>query len=319
MNSLSGSFRRRLCGISPRETRFDRRGFRGGAGGIREQLERVGVAFLAGYHAALEEAQPGALAARLDRIERMWRGFAYEGAAMGLALRDWLTPWRRSRVDTFLRGPGDAHAYMMHVGVGWLWARVPVRISQTMARMDPLLRWLALDGYGFHEAFFKWSAYLAGRPRPSSLMNYQARAFDQGFGRCLWFVDGGDVERIPKTIAGLEPGRHADLWSGVGLAATYAGGADADALRRLREGAGSFQPQLAQGSAFAAKARQRAGNLEPGTELATRTLCDLSAEDAARVTDDALEHLPADGPTPAYEVWRTRIQQHFQASQLAPS
>jgi hypothetical protein len=320
MNSLLRSFRRRLCGLSAQETNFESRGFRGGRQGIRERLERVGAAFMTGYHAALEEDEPGRLAVVLDRIELDWRGFAYEGAAMGLALLDWLTPWNRGRVASFLRGPGDAHAYMVHVGVGWIWARVPVRIPRAMERMDPLLRWLAFDGYGFHEAFFNWPAYLvAGEPPPRRLAGYQLRAFDQGFGRCLWFVDGGDVERIPQTIAGLPPARHADLWSGVGLAATYAGGASAEALRQLRTRAGRFQPQLAQGAAFAAKARLRAGNATAYTDLATQVLCELPAGAAARVTDDALENLPAAGREPPFETWRARIQQHFQQPQFAPA
>jgi hypothetical protein len=86
----------------------------------------------------------------------------------------------------------------------------------------------------------------------------------------------------------------------------------ADELTQLRARAGPFAPQLAQGSAFAAKARQRAGNLTDYTELATRALCHLSALDAARLCDTTLENLPAHSDPPAYEIWRQRIQRHFQ-------
>jgi len=275
------------------------------------------MAFMAGYHAALEDVEPNALEPVLRRIELEWRGFAFEGAAMALALLDWLTPWRRDRVAAFLRGPGEAHAYMVHVGVGWVWARVPVNVLRAMGRLDPLLRWLALDGYGFHEAFFKWPKYLRGAPVPKQLTGYGARAFDQGFGRCLWFVDGGDVELIPRTIASFASHRQADLWSGIGLSSTYAGGAGEAALRKLRTSAGRHQPQLAQGSAFAAKARLRAGNPTVGTNLATQVLCGRSAEEAARLTDEALENLPLVGSEPAYEIWRQRIQQRFQQPQFA--
>jgi hypothetical protein len=79
--------------------------------------------------------------------------------------------------------------------------------------------------------------------------------------------------------------------------------------------AGSSWPQLAQGAAFAAKARQRAGNLTPYTELAAKVLCGLSAADAARLCDTTLEDLPANATQPAFEIWRQRIQQHFQTSQ----
>jgi enediyne biosynthesis protein E3 len=105
------------------------------------------------------------------------------------------------------------------------------------------------------------------------------------------------------------------MWSGVGLAATYAGLASENALRALGEFAGPSQPQLAQGAAFAAKARQRAGNLTSYTELAAKVLCGSSAADAARLCDTTLENLPANATQPAFEVWRQRIQQHFQPSQ----
>jgi hypothetical protein len=82
-------------------------------------------------------------------------------------------------------------------------------------------------------------------------------------------------------------------------------------LARLRETAGEFLPQVAQGAAFAAKTRQRAGNPAPHTEMACRFLCCLEPEAAAAVTDDTLVALPADGELPAYAVWRQRISEHF--------
>jgi hypothetical protein len=312
MSSLAGAIRKRLFGLSAEATTFARRGFRGGKGGVRAHLERVGPAFRGGYHAALEEnTNLDALASRLEIFELEWRGFAFEGAAMGLALLDYLTPWRRDRVRRFLAGPGDPHAYVVHVGIGWVMARTPGNIARRLARLEPLLRWLAIDGYGFHEGFFHWPRYVEGQPPPARLEGYCRRAFDQGFGRSLWFVDGADVELIPRTIGGLQPERRADLWSGVGLAATYAGGVDEPALWKLRAAAAQYWPQLAQGAAFAAKARHRAGNPTPHTQLAAEVLCGLSAEEAAQITDDALENLPSNAPEPAYEIWRRRIQERF--------
>ena len=138
----------------------------------------------------------------------------------------------------------------------------------------------------------------------------------QGLGRSWWFVNGGNPELIARTIAGLPAERRPDMWSGVGLAATYAGLASESVLRDLGELAGPSWPQLAQGAAFAAKARQRAGNLTPYTELAAKVLCGLSAADAARLCDTTLENLPANATQPVYETWRQRIQHHFRTSQL---
>src|SRR5579872_1693541 len=113
-----GRLRRSLLGISVQETTFARRGFRGGDAGARERLEAIGRVFLRGYHAALEDDRLEPLALRLNGVEAEMRGFAFEGAAMGLALLDTLTPWRRSRFARFLAGPGAPHVYMAHVGAG---------------------------------------------------------------------------------------------------------------------------------------------------------------------------------------------------------
>jgi len=306
-----GAIAKRVFGIPPRETSFDRRGFRGGAGGARERIERIGSTFVEGYHAALLDHHPDQLVPKLDQIDLEFRGFAYEGAAMGLALFDRLTPWHSTRVREFLRGAGEPHTYMVHVAIGWLAARWPGRLGKIMEPLDPLLKWLVLDGYGFHEGFFHWPESVVARSVPKRLQGYERRVFDQGLGRSLWFVDGADVTLLPRTLSSFPASRQADLWSGIGLACVYAGEISEPDLKSLREAAGGFLPQLAQGAAFAAKARQRAGNLTAYTERACLALCGMSAGQAARVTDDALENLSNDGPEPAFETWRRRIQAAF--------
>jgi hypothetical protein len=299
--------RKLIFGISPEETTFAQRGFQG-AGGLRQRLEEIGRTFVGGYHAGLEENSLEGLILKLDSVSDEFRGFAYEGAAMALALLDRVTPWRGNRWETFLAGPGEPHTYMLHVGLGWVFARLPM-FDSTRRRifnsLDPLLRWLAIDGYGFHEGFF----HAMNRPRPSS--SYTSRAFDQGFGRSLWFSQCGEPERISKMIVAFELHRQSDLWSGVGLACGYAGELQEDGLQSLLRASGEFYPALAQGIAFAAKARQRAGNLMPFTELACQTICGMSAREAAHLTDQALENLPQSDPETPYEVWRCRIQEQF--------
>jgi hypothetical protein len=259
----------------------------------------------------LEHGEVTSLVSELGGTPNQFRGFAFEGAAMALGLLDYLTPWRRNRVKELLRSGGAAHLYMVHVGVGWAVARLGRNIERARAQLDPLLGWLAVDGYGFHEGFFKWPRYLRGQPCPRRVLGYARRVFDHRLGRSLWFINGGDTTLIAGAISGFPAERRADLWSGVGLSSAYAGGVDEVVLRKLLAAADRYQPQLAQGAAFAAKARQRANNVTPYTEMAVGVLCDLSAAEAAQVTDTALENLPATGPEPAYEVWRCRIQSEF--------
>jgi hypothetical protein len=309
-----------LLSIDPGETSFARRGFRCRDGAVRERLEAVGGAFVHGYHAALAEDRPAPLAATLASGAPELQGFRFEGAAFGLALLDFLTPWpwsRRRRLRPFLSGPAADHTYLAHVGAGWLLARAPARVGSLLRRLDPLLGWLALDGYGFHQGFFHWPAAVERQRVPGRLSGYARRGFDQGLGRSLWFVDGADVLRIPQTVAAFPAARQADLWSGVGLACAYAGGRDRAAIAALRRAAGAHAPALAQGAAFAAKARQRAGNPTADNALACDVLCGMGPDAAAAVTDDALRDLPlpaanpADEAVPAYEVWRQRIQDRF--------
>ena len=306
--------RRLIFGISAEETIFSRRGFRCRDDSLRLRLEQVGKTFLAGYHAALEAEDDVALTRRLDSVEAEVRGFAYEGAGMALALLDFLKPWSRKRLRPFLDGSGSAHNYMMHVGAGWALARLRRDPSKVLAGFDPLLRWLALDGYGFHEGYFRWPDYVVRQKLPRRLSGYARRAFDQGLGRSLWFVEGADVERLPTAVAAFDEERQPDLWSGVGLACAYAGGPDAEGIDALRVGAGRFSTHLAQGVVFAAATRQQAGNMTEHTRMACRVVCDLTAEAAAALASSAMQQLPPDRDVPAYEVWRRRIANEFARS-----
>jgi hypothetical protein len=304
------SFLRRLLGIDPAEASFTRRGFEAAEPAARRRLERVGESFLEGYNAALE-APMEELGARLDDTEPELRGFTHEGAGMALALLDALTPWRRTRVAAFLAGAGEAHAYMVHVGAGWAMARLRRRFAAVPAGMDPLLGWLAADGYGFHEAYFNPRRFVSERRLPRRVSGYALRAFDQGVGRAMWFVHCADPARVAYAIGRFPLHRRGDLWSGAGLACAYAGPWRRGAAEALARAAGPHRAALAQGAAFAAGARRRAGNPAPHTDLACSALCGVDSEAAAAVTDEALRGLSPRGALPAYEAWRLRIQQHF--------
>ena len=309
--SLLGQARRRFLGLSPAEASFARRGFLTGEEIARQRLEQIGVTFLSGYHAALEETGCASLARRLSTVENDLQGFAFEGAAMGLALLDFITPWRKDRWRTFTEGLAESHIYMMHVGFGWALARLRRSVTPHLVQLDPLLGWLVVDGYGFHEGYFRWPLYVEQRVIPTHLDDYERRVFDQGLGRSLWFVKGADVTAVTNAIDNFPSERHDDLWSGVGLACAYAGGCRRAATESLRAAAGRHLPALAQGVAFAAKTRERAVNLNSHTETVCRLIWGNSAEETAAITDAALKDLREENGLPAYEVWRRRIQNKF--------
>ena len=306
--SLLGQVRKRFLGLSQSEASFAKRGFITGEEKARQHLEQIGTTFLSGYHAALEETAFASLAHRLTTVQTELQGFAFEGAAMGLALLDCFTPWRKDRWRTFTESLAASHIYMMHVGLGWALARLRRSVTSHLATLDPVLRWLVVDGYGFHEGYFSWPQYIEQQAIPIRLHHYERRVFDQGLGRSLWFVKGANVAAVARAIDNFSFTRREDLWSGVGLACAYAGGCGRAAIESLQVAAGEHLPAFAQGVAFAANTRQRAANLNSHTETVCRLICGRAADETAAITDAALADLHEENGVPAYEVWRRRIQ-----------
>lgn len=299
--------RRAILGVSHKEaTSFSK-----GDSDTWKHLEAAVLAAIEGYHATLDGSNFAALIPRLDKIEPGLRGYAYEGAAMGLTGLDCILPWKK-RLDAYIAGPGSAHIYMVHIGAGEALARLRRKPEPFIASLqDRVLCWLAMDGYGFHEGFFSQQRYVDEKVVPRHLSAYARRIFDQGVGRSLWFTRGAQIEHIVSTITSFPASRQADLWVGMGVACTYVGGVDAAALERLQQAAGPYGPHLATGAAFVAKGRQRANNPVAHTRLACEVLCGVSNEKAAQLVDIAFEDLPTDGPEPAYELLQQRLLAQF--------
>ncbi len=280
----------------------------------QERFEAIVATFREGYHAGLDAPDQTSLARRLEQVDRALRGFAYEGAAMALVAREALNPWRRPLLAAFLAEHGERYTYLMHVGAGWAFGWVP-GARRIFSELDPLLRWLAIDGMGFRDYFFAAPHRRASLAAPAGGAPYEARAFDQGVGRCLWFVAAAQPEELICRIGEFAPARRADLWAGVGLAMVYAGEPAEAELQDVQQAAGPHAPALAQGAAFAAKALECGGQLEPRHD----TACGMPAREAARVTDEAQAGLSFENSPPAYESWRQKIQKTLAARTLLPS
>lgn len=308
--SLPGQLKRLLFGIAPHETTCEGRGFLGGSLQARARIEAVGTCFAHGYHAGLEETRLDKIQQRVEQLEAPWRGFAYEGTGMALYLLDRLTPWKRDRFERFLAGPGAPYRYLALVGAGWAMARLPrfFDLNQCLAGLEPELRYLAMDGYGFHMGYFQWDKYGVRQESDSRLTGYALRAFDQGLGRSLWFVRVLDIDAIAETIHTFAEHRHSALWAGVGLAAGYAGGVTPEALERLKNFAGVHRAALAQGVAFAAAAHSDAG-LEPAhTQLASRIVAGLPMPELVKCFHQSRPQEHSARASLLYEVWRQRLQ-----------
>lgn len=309
---LASRLRAWMFALPPSEAMLAVRGFASTTPAKRAQLERNGGTFISGFNAAIATADPVRTVLACDEHPAVVRGFSYEGAAMGMALLDLITVGVPRRWRAFAEHAGGAHIYMLHVGAGWALARCPWGLLTFWPKLDPVLRWLAIDGIGFHSGFFH-PASVIGRQRAPWPRGRAPDVFDNGIGRVLWFVCGAEPELAVKTLTAFAPERRPALWSGLGLAAAYAGGASDGELAWLAAAAGEDRSRLAVGSAWAAGARQRAGNPADHTDRACRILSGLSALEAAALSDACREQIAADAPD-AYRQWRGLVLATFQRS-----
>lgn len=278
-------------------------------------LTRIVEAFVSGYKAALEERELERLVAELDRCEARWRGFAYEGAAMALGLLDEL-PWSGAgRWRRLATAGAPQHDYLLHVGVGWAWARLARPLERRIEQLDPTLRWLCVDGYGFHHGFFRADRALARREVPNVCRGYARRAFDQGLGRCLWFFAGAKPARVQNLIASFEASRHGDLWSGVGLAVAYAGGVSVESALELARAAAGCRAEFAQGVAFALEARTRGATPWEHTTQLAEQLWNQPAAQILSTVADTRDAARARADDAVYEDWRGRIREQFSSQE----
>jgi hypothetical protein len=296
---------RRLLRLSPGQASFATRGFTVGNPSRQGALEEIGRTFIGGYNIALSTTRLSSVVDHVARVPADNRGFAAEGAAMGAAVVDALEI-RGTFLAALLEALGRNFTYLIHVGAGWSLAYVPWRRRRIAGLLDPVHGWLAFDGLGFRDTYFHHARILAGWRR--SRAGYAARAYDQGIGRALWFITGGDGAAAAGLISGFPAQRQSDLWSGLGLAMAYAGPIGADEIESACQSAGAHRSWFAQGVAFACEARVRASYVPPHTELVARVVCDADAHWLAQLTSDTRAALPeSDGDLPRYEVWRQAL------------
>jgi hypothetical protein len=319
MPTTFGSLRRLLMTPSLAKVSFAGRRFPNAAAPAAQRLEAIPLTVVCGFEWGIDATDQWEVERRLNIVDPELRGFAYEGVTMAFTILDVTGAGRRRRAHDLLTGPGQPHIFLAYIGIGFAMARLPRALWKkvvpdlTGSAYYPTMSWLAVDGYGFDRAYFDTARWVDQQkvPRPyrwEGSPDYFLRAVDQGIGRALWFIRAAQVPDIGATVGCFASHRHADLWSGVGLAAAFAGGCSRDGLAALRRAAGEHHAELAQGAVFAAKARTFAGFVPEHTEVASRELAGLPAAAAAVLADEAAVAPGKHGAIPAYELWRRRVR-----------
>lgn len=320
MASIIGTLRRFVFTPPFDAVTYAGRGFPVPDPAVAVTIESIPQSVILGFEFGISTKGQAEIERRLLLLSEDLRGFGYEGATMALTLRDVMGTGRARLTEKFLRGPAAPHIFLAFIGIGFAMARLPRTLwSKVVPDLSgvpyfPQSTWLAVDGYGFDRAYFDTKKWVDQqfRPKPYPWQGepaYFMRALDQGIGRALWFMHGADGPTVIAALQRFAPERHADLWSGVGLAAAFAGGADQATLEQVGKAAGDFLPEVAMGATLAAKGRVQAGNTTPHTAMAVRTWCGMSLDEAAQLADES--RIRAAGSPLEYEALRAHMRHYF--------
>jgi enediyne biosynthesis protein E2 len=326
MPTVLGSTRRLVLTPQLAEVTFASRGFPASLSApaaATQHLEAIPQAVICGFEWGIDARDQWEVERRLSLVDAELRGFAYEGVTMAFTVLDAMGRGHRTR--DLLFGPGRPHIFLAYIGMGFAMARLPrplwkkVVPDLTGDPYYPVMSWLAVDGYGFDRAYFDTKRWVDAQKVPASYPwegspDYFLRAVDQGIGRALWFIGGGHAPDVAAAAGRFASHRQADLWSGIGLAAAFAGGSDTEGLAALRRAAGGHQADLALGVVFATKARTYSGSVPDHTVTACSALAGISVDKAVALADTTAGSSPGTAGEPAYELWRQRIRAHFETA-----
>lgn len=288
----------RLLAVSEDELSFERRGWHCPDPNVRAKLETILRTFVAGSNFALAARDPDLVAHGLvHAFDAHHVGFAFEGAGMAYALLDLASPWTDSRLRAFTDGAGRDHDYLACMGAGLAIARVPWGtrlLNRYLDKLDDAPACRLFDGFGFHQGIFHPGELVGSLEAPPSFPDHGRQLFDSGVARSLWWSQGASPTRLGAAIDRVAEHRRAEMWCGIGVAASYAGGVEPPVLWDVFERSGAYAGDFLSGALLAARMRQKGGNPSAWTNLACLGLLKLSADQAADLVDLHVRRLAAE-------------------------
>jgi hypothetical protein len=249
---------------------------------------------------------PEGLDALLQEADPQFVGFAIEGASMGLVLRQ-AKQGDDDSLAAFKTGPWGRFTALIYAGIGLGLGDSGQPVLPYVEAQDDLMAAFVVDGYAFHFGFIDAAGHLHGQPRAADLAGDVGRIFDVGLARSLWFSRAGVIDLVVDGVGAFDGDRRADLWAGIGFAATYAGGLTPDGVSSLVEGAGGHRSMLAAGASLAAHVRVQCDNLVSTTDNNCRMLTGRDALEADELCAKAKSAAGGDTSLAGFIAWREAI------------
>lgn len=266
---------KKICHVSPTKIEKIRKDYWGSNTPRAQWLLKVGQTFFDGYHKCLETRDFNQLNSCALQVSDELRGFYYEGVGAGLGLFDMLYFWKNKEsqklIHKFHEQYAQKYSEVLFVGLGMSYGRSRLSPNSRLENIPSFFRRFVLDGL----AFFNVAGFSRSPSRdqyPSWLRASDRKLYDLGVGRCFWFIESGNPERISANINNLSLERRASLWEGLGVSMTYAGKADLSSIQQLKSDSLEFFPHLLWGSKSAYELRIKAHNPAVHSSFAYRNL-----------------------------------------------
>ena len=250
---------------------------------IASKMENIKTIFQAAQENASKVEDLNELVFQLESTEREFLSVAYEGAAMGLALKDLS---KGGSIQNWLAFVGAAkkHSPQVYIGMGWAVAQEKYDTSSFIDKLPANMQFRIWDGCGYFDGIFRQRQTIKSQNRLEYIAEKNYKAYDEGLGRSIWYICKGDETKVQEMIQQFSPERHSDLWRGIGIACSYVGGFEENALKVLVASAGEHNTQLGIGAAMVAESRIEADSYTKDIDLANLVFNDLTAEEAMKIT-----------------------------------
>ncbi|MEO7989886.1 MAG: DUF1702 family protein [Chryseolinea sp.] len=280
---------------------------------IEQKLEKIQNVFQQALYISTEKGDL-VIQEHLKNIDQEFRAVAFEGVAMGLAVKD-LSEGHLQQWRSFMRASDQSYVPHIHIGLGWAIAKRKLPSLFFLDTVNPLMLYRVLDGCGCYDGIFKQIQTIQNKVVPDYIEEKNIDAYDQGIGRSLWSVCKGDHEKISNLIQGFSPSRQADLWRGVGIACSFVGGCSESTLNALFFSASDHSLQLALGAAIVAKSRILTNSVTKDSEMTCSIWCNLSVLQARTIAEEPPYAII---PEDAYKQWLRKMEAQLLHKQIDP-
>lgn len=285
---------------------------------LSHKMQAVRGIFESRRQQAAGQENIGDLFGLLNAVQPEYRTVAYEAASMGLYQRDLKAQGRQALWPLFLDQADAIYVPDIYTGLGCAMAQEDISIFPFIDLFDKPLHYRIVDGYGFYKGLFRARQTLQQQYVPEGLDKLYLGYYDQGLGRSLWYNSGGDCDKIGAAIGKFAAGRQAELWRGIGIAASYLGGCDEATLNRVLTAAAGHHPQLLAGAAISARARIQSQTSGADMELTCKLWCHMPAAEASALAEKCHQQA-GQASEKSYGLWVSALDQQLMPAGLTNS